>query len=164
VGSGQAQEFCLMYFKKHSQEKFLFLVSDIVKMIFLNNFEKNGISIHKRRSFSHTRADLSLIGRCEIYEFLAFFSPSGIKSLKINLSWISFRKTRLPAFWANYCSEFAVRRGIDIGYWSTSSKCPSMTGALELCDLKSPIDFVILIDHKEGFFSKFLHYLEKLKP
>ena len=71
------------YFKKHKNEKYLFPCSDIRKDDIPAYMQKQGIAFTEAIIYHTVAADLSDLADVK-YDILAFFSPSGIKSLKSN--------------------------------------------------------------------------------
>lgn len=129
VGQRTAQDL-FEYFKKHKSEKFLFPCSDIRKDDIPEYFEKNGISFTEAIIYHTISADLSDLADVK-YDVLAFFSPSGIKSLKINFPNFVQGRTRIAAFGPTTAQ--AVRDlDLILDIEAPMPNAPSMTGALEL--------------------------------
>ncbi|WP_075349075.1 uroporphyrinogen-III synthase [Algoriphagus marinus] len=129
VGQRTAEDL-FDYFKKHKSEKYLFPCSDIRKDDIPNYLEKAGIAYTEAIIYHTIAADLSDLADVK-YDILAFFSPSGIKSLKINFPDFSQGNTRIAAFGPTTAQ--AVRDlDLILDIEAPLPNAPSMTGALEL--------------------------------
>ncbi|GAB2477875.1 MAG: uroporphyrinogen-III synthase [Cytophagales bacterium] len=129
VGQRTAQDL-FDYFKKHKNEKYLFPCSDIRKDDIPEYMEKNGIAFTEAIIYHTLPADLSDLADVK-YDILAFFSPSGLKSLKQNFPDFVQGKTRIAAFGPT--TSQAVRDlGLILDIEAPMPNAPSMTGALEL--------------------------------
>lgn len=129
VGQKTAEDL-FDYFKKHKSEKYLFPCSDIRKDVIPEYMEKNGISFTEAIIYHTLAADLSDLADVK-YDILAFFSPSGIKSLKVNFPDFVQGKTRIAAFGPTTAQ--AVRDlDLILDIEAPLPNAPSMTGALEL--------------------------------
>ena len=118
------------YFKKHKSEKYLFPCSDIRKDDIPSYMEKQGIAFTEAIIYHTVAADLSDLADVK-YDILAFFSPSGIKSLRQNFPDFVQGKTRIAAFGPTTAK--AVRdMGLMLDIEAPMPNAPSMTGALEL--------------------------------
>jgi uroporphyrinogen-III synthase len=118
------------YFKKHKSEKYLFPCSDIRKEDIPSYMEKQGIAFTEAIIYHTVAADLSDLADVK-YDILAFFSPSGIKSLRQNFPDFVQGKTRIAAFGPTTAQ--AVRdMGLILDIEAPMPNAPSMTGALEL--------------------------------
>ncbi|EIM75061.1 uroporphyrinogen-III synthase [Nitritalea halalkaliphila LW7] len=118
------------YFKKHKNEKYLFPCSDIRKAEIPDYMEKHNIAITEAIIYHTVAADLSDLRDIK-YDILAFFSPSGIKSLVHNFPDFEQNNTRIAAFGPTTAKE--VRdQGLILDIEAPMPNAPSMTGALEL--------------------------------
>jgi uroporphyrinogen-III synthase len=118
------------YFKKHKNEKYLFPCSDIRKDDIPAYMQKQGIAFTEAIIYHTVAADLSDLADVK-YDILAFFSPSGIKSLKSNFPDFVQGKTRIAAFGPTTAQ--AVRdMELILDIEAPMPNAPSMTGALEL--------------------------------
>ncbi|MBS9524224.1 uroporphyrinogen-III synthase [Litoribacter ruber] len=118
------------YFKKHKGEKYLFPCSDIRKDDIPAYLEKNNIEFTEAIIYHTVAADLSDLKDIK-YDILAFFSPSGIKSLLQNFPDFKQNNTRIAAFGPT--TSQAVRdEGLILDIEAPMPNAPSMTGALEL--------------------------------
>jgi uroporphyrinogen-III synthase len=118
------------FFKKHKGEKYLFPCSDIRKDEIPSFLEKNNIEFTEAIIYHTVAADLSDLKDIK-YDILAFFSPSGIKSLLQNFPDFKQNNTRIAAFGPTTAQ--AVRdEGLILDIEAPMPNAPSMTGALEL--------------------------------
>jgi uroporphyrinogen-III synthase len=118
------------FFKKHKGEKYLFPCSDIRKDDIPSFLEKNNIEFTEAIIYHTVAADLSDLKDIK-YDILAFFSPSGIKSLLQNFPDFKQNNTRIAAFGPTTAQ--AVRdEGLILDIEAPMPNAPSMTGALEL--------------------------------
>lgn len=118
------------YFKKHKSEKYLFPCSDIRKEDIPEYLDKMGISYTEAIIYHTVAADLSDLKDIK-YDVLAFFSPSGIKSLKQNFPDFEQNNTRIAAFGPTTAKE-VLNQGLILDIEAPMPNAPSMTGALEL--------------------------------
>lgn len=118
------------YFKKHKSEKYLFPCSDIRKDEIPNYLAKTNIEFTEAVIYHTVAADLSDLRDIK-YDVLAFFSPSGIKSLKHNFPDFKQNETRIAAFGPTTASEVRDQELI-LDIEAPMPNAPSMTGALEL--------------------------------
>ena len=92
--------------------------------------DKNGIAYTEAIIYHTVAADLSDLADVK-YDVLAFFSPSGIKSLKSNFPDFNQEFTRIAAFGPTTAQ--AVREmDLILDIEAPMPNAPSMTGALEL--------------------------------
>ncbi|NLR94740.1 MULTISPECIES: uroporphyrinogen-III synthase [Flammeovirga] len=117
-------------FKKHKSEKYLFPCSDIRKEDIPNFMDEAGIEMNEAIIYRTVAADLSDLSDI-FYDMIAFFSPSGIKSLFTNFPDFEQKETRIAAFGPTTAS--AVRdAGLHLDVEAPLPNAPSMTGAIEL--------------------------------
>lgn len=118
------------YFKKHKSEKYLFPCSDIRKDDIPDFLTKSNITFTEAIIYHTVAADLSDLRDIK-YDILAFFSPSGIKSLLHNFPDFKQNNTRIAAFGPTTAKE--VRdNDLILDIEAPMPNAPSMTGALEL--------------------------------
>ncbi len=118
------------YFKKHKGEKYLFPCSDIRKEDIPDFLNKQNITYTEAIIYHTVAADLSDLKDIK-YDILAFFSPSGIKSLFHNFPDFEQNNTRIAAFGPTTAQ--AVReKDLILDIEAPLPNAPSMTGALEL--------------------------------
>ncbi|HLW20119.1 MAG TPA: uroporphyrinogen-III synthase [Cyclobacteriaceae bacterium] len=118
------------YFKKHKSEKYLFPCSDIRKEDIPEYLTKNGIEFTEAIIYHTVAADLSDLKDIK-YDILAFFSPSGIKSLFQNFPDFEQNNTRIAAFGPT-TAQAAREENLILDIEAPMPNAPSMTGALEL--------------------------------
>ncbi|MFH6983223.1 uroporphyrinogen-III synthase [Marinoscillum sp. 108] len=129
TGERTAQDL-LEVMKKHKKEKFIFPCSDIRKDDIPDFMEKNGYDFSEVIIYRTVASDLSDLSDI-FYDIIAFFSPSGIKSLFDNFPNFKQNKTRIAAFGPTTAK--AVRdAGLILDIQAPLPNAPSMTGALEL--------------------------------
>ncbi|WP_289030452.1 uroporphyrinogen-III synthase [uncultured Algoriphagus sp.] len=129
VGTKTAQDL-FDYFKKHKNEKYLFPCSDIRKDDIPDYLAKNNIDFTEAIIYHTVAADLSDLADVK-YDILAFFSPSGIKSLKVNFPEFEQGPTRIAAFGPT-TAEAVRELDLILDIEAPLPNAPSMTGALEL--------------------------------
>lgn len=118
------------YFKKHKSEKYLFPCSDIRKDDIPENLANNGIEFTEAIIYHTVAADLSDLKDIK-YDILAFFSPSGIKSLFHNFPEFKQEFTRIAAFGPT-TAQSVRDENLILDIEAPMPNAPSMTGALEL--------------------------------
>jgi uroporphyrinogen-III synthase len=115
--------------KKHKSEKFLFPCSNIRKEEIPEFMSKNGFNYSEMVLYKTVASDLSDLTDVN-YDVLAFFSPSGIKSLLENFPDFKQNNTRIAAFGPTTAG--AVKdAGLLLDIEAPMPNAPSMTGALE---------------------------------
>ncbi|MEX2513875.1 MAG: uroporphyrinogen-III synthase [Cyclobacteriaceae bacterium] len=129
VGTRTASDL-FEYFKKHKNEKYLFPCSDIRKDEIPEFLGQNNISFTEAIIYYTVAADLSDLKDIK-YDILAFFSPSGIKSLFHNFPDFKQNNTRIAAFGPTTAQEVLDQKMI-LDIEAPLPNAPSMTGALEL--------------------------------
>jgi uroporphyrinogen-III synthase len=116
--------------KKHKNEKYLFPCSNIRKNDIPDFLELNEYTYKEAIIYCTVASDLSDLADVN-YDIIAFFSPSGIKSLFHNFPEFKQNKTRIAAFGPTTAQ--AVREaGLILDIEAPQPEAPSMTGALEL--------------------------------
>lgn len=118
------------FFKKHKSEKYLFPCSDIRKEDIPDFLSKNNIEFTEAIIYHTIAADLSDLKDIK-YDILAFYSPSGIKSLFQNFPDFEQDKTRIAAFGPTTAQE-VKEMDLILDIEAPLPNAPSMTGALEL--------------------------------
>ena len=116
--------------KKHKTEKYLFPCSDIRKDDIPEFMEKNGYNLSEVIIYKTVASDLSDLSDIT-YDIIAFFSPSGIKSLFDNFPDFKQNKTRIAAFGPT-TAKAVKDAGLILDIQAPLPNAPSMTGALEL--------------------------------
>ena len=116
--------------KKHKAEKFLFPCSDKRRNDIPEFMGTNDLHLTEAVLYETVSADLSDLENV-FYDILAFFSPSGIKSLFENFPDFKQNKTRIAAFGPT-TAKAVTDAGLILDIEAPLPNAPSMTGALEL--------------------------------
>lgn len=115
--------------KKHKKEKYLFPCSDIRKEDIPEFMKENDIFYTEAVLYKTVATDLSDLSDVN-YDVIAFFSPSGIKSLFTNFPDFKQKNTRIAAFGPTTAQ--AVRdHDLILDIEAPTPNAPSMTGAIE---------------------------------
>ena len=115
--------------KKYKDEKFLLPASDQLNTeapITLNNLKVDWTQATFYKTVMSDLSDLADV----YYDILAFFSPTGIKSLLMNFPDFELNNTRIAVFGSTTQKE-ALDRGLRVDIMAPSPEAPSMTMALE---------------------------------
>ena len=115
--------------KKYKDEKFLLPASDQLNLdapITLNNLKVDWTQAIFYKTVMSDLSDLKDV----YYDILAFFSPTGIKSLFKNFPDFQQNNTRIAVFGETTKKE-ALEHGLRVDIMAPSPGTPSMTGALE---------------------------------
>lgn len=116
--------------EKHPDEKFLFPCSDIRKGDIPRFMATKGFLYKEAVLYRTVSVDLSTVAIDE-YDMIAFFSPSGVASLKSNFPDFKQSGKRIAAFGPTTAK--AVREnGFELDVEAPMPNAPSMTGAIEL--------------------------------
>jgi uroporphyrinogen-III synthase len=116
--------------KKHKNEKFLFPCSNIRKNDIPNFLNENEYDFSEAVIYRTIASDLSDLAEVN-YDVIAFFSPSGIKSLFHNFPDFEQNKTRIAAFGPT-TAKAVKDAGLILDIEAPHPSAPSMTGALEM--------------------------------
>ena len=114
---------------KHKKEKFLFPCSDIRRDDIPRFLRENNIEHSEAVIYATVSSDLSDLKNVN-YDVIAFFSPSGIKSLFDNFPDFKQNETRIAAF-GNSTIKAATDAGLKCNIEAPTPESPSMTMALE---------------------------------
>jgi uroporphyrinogen-III synthase len=115
--------------KKYKTEKFLLAASDQLNAeapVTLNNLEVEWTQAIFYKTVMSDLSDLADV----YYDVLAFFSPTGIKSLFMNFPDFKQNNTRIAVFGSTTQKE-ALEHGLRIDILAPTPETPSMTMALE---------------------------------
>jgi uroporphyrinogen-III synthase len=115
--------------KKYKDEKFLLPASDQLNVeapITLNNLKVDWTQATFYKTVMSDLSDLADV----YYDVLAFFSPTGIKSLFMNFPDFEQNNTRIAVFGSTTQKE-ALECGLRVDIMAPSPEAPSMTMALE---------------------------------
>lgn len=116
--------------KKNKDSKFLLPCSDIISPNIKESLKKDNINFQCVVLYRTVCSDLSDLSDVN-YDVLAFFSPSGIKSLFQNFPDFKQNDTRIAVF-GSTTSKAAEEAGLRIDICAPQPEAPSMTKALEL--------------------------------
>ncbi len=114
---------------KHKKEKFLLPLSDIHKQSIPALLNKSKIKYTKAILYKTVSSDLSDLADVN-YDILAFYSPSGIKSLTQNFPGFSQDATVIAAF-GPATSKAVKDAGLRLDIQAPMPQAPSMTMALD---------------------------------
>lgn len=126
----QTFEELLPVIKKHKEGNFLVPCSDIISPNIPTSLEKENINFKTVILYRTVCSDLSDLKNVN-YDVLAFFSPSGIKSLFQNFPDFKQNETRIAVFGSTTCKA-AEEAGLRVDICAPQPEAPSMTKALEL--------------------------------
>lgn len=126
----QTFEELIPVIKKHKEGNFLLPCSDIVSPNIPAALNKENIKYTNAVLYRTVCSDLSDLKDVN-YDVLAFFSPSGIKSLFQNFPDFKQNDTRIAVF-GSTTSKAAEESGLRIDICAPQPEAPSMTKALEL--------------------------------
>jgi uroporphyrinogen-III synthase len=115
--------------KKYKDEKFLLPNTDQLNVDVPQTLDKLGIDWTKGVFYKTVMSDLSDL-KDVYYDVLAFFSPTGIKSLFKNFPDFKQNNTRIAVFGTTTQKE-AIDSGLRVDIMAPTPETPSMTGALE---------------------------------
>lgn len=115
--------------KKNKDESYLFPCTDVHKDDIPDFLKKNSFKFAEAVIYKTVCSDLSDLADVK-YDILAFFSPSGIKSLYLNFPKFIQDKTRIAAFGPTTCKA-VIEAKLTINIQAPSPSCPSMTMAIE---------------------------------
>jgi uroporphyrinogen-III synthase len=116
--------------KKHKTEKFLFPCSDKRTNDIPEFMGTNDLHLTEAVMYETVSSDLSDLTSV-FYDIIAFFSPSGIKSLMANFPEYKQNKTRIAAFGPT-TAKAVTAADLILDIQAPLPNAPSMTGALEL--------------------------------
>lgn len=116
--------------RKHKKEKFLYPCSDVRKNDIPEFADTEEFQFTEATMYQTVSADLSDLEDV-YYDIIAFFSPSGIKSLYDNFPDYVQNSTRLAAFGPT-TAKAVTDAGLFLDIQAPLPNAPSMTGALEL--------------------------------
>lgn len=115
--------------KKYKDEKFLLPASDQLNLDVTQTLEKLKVNWSQGIFYRTVMSDLSDLADV-YYDILAFFSPTGIKSLFMNFPDFKQNDTRIAVFGPTTQKE-ALENGLRIDIMAPSPEAPSMTMALD---------------------------------
>lgn len=115
--------------KKYKDEKFLLPNTDQLNADVPQTLDKLGVAWTQGIFYKTVISDLSDL-KDVYYDILAFFSPTGIRSLFENFPNFQQNNTRIAVFGTTTQKE-AIERGLRVDIMAPTPETPSMTGALE---------------------------------
>lgn len=115
--------------KKYKTEKFLLPNTDQLKADVPETLDKLGVDWKQGIFYKTVVSDLSDL-KDVYYDILAFYSPTGIRSLFENFPDFEQNDTRIAVF-GNTTKQEALDKGLRIDILAPTPETPSMTGALE---------------------------------
>lgn len=116
--------------RKHKKEKFLYPCSDVRKNDIPEFADTEEFHFVEATMYQTGSADLSDLEDV-YYDIIAFFSPSGIKSLYDNFPDFKQNSTRIAAFGPT-TAKAVTDAGLFLDIQAPLPNAPSMTGALDL--------------------------------
>ncbi|CAG5071168.1 hypothetical protein DYBT9623_03354 [Dyadobacter sp. CECT 9623] len=116
--------------RKHKKEKFLYPCSDVRKNDIPEFADTEEFSFTEATMYQTVPSDLSDLEDV-YYDIIAFFSPSGIKSLFENFPDFKQKDTRIAAFGPT-TAKAVEDAGLFLDIQAPLPNAPSMTGALDL--------------------------------
>jgi uroporphyrinogen-III synthase len=116
--------------KKHKTEKFLFPCSDKRRNDIPEFMRATDLHLTEAVMYETVSSDLSDLENV-FYDVIAFFSPSGVKSLFENFPDFKQNNTRIAAFGPT-TAKAVNEAGLILDIEAPLPNAPSMTGALEL--------------------------------
>ncbi len=117
-------------FKKHKAEKYLFPCSDIRRDDIASILKKLGSTLTEAVMYRTVSSDLSDLAEVN-YDIIAFFSPSGVKSLYDNFPDFLQKNTRIAAFGPTTAAAVRAKE-LMLNIEAPLPNAPSMTSAIEL--------------------------------
>lgn len=115
--------------KKHKDEKFFYPCTDVHTDEIPVFMRKNGFNFSEAVIYRTVCSDLSDLAEVN-YDMIAFFSPSGIKSLFKNFPDFKQNNTRIATFGPT-TARAVIDAGLNIDVQAPSPQAPSMTMAIE---------------------------------
>jgi uroporphyrinogen-III synthase len=116
--------------RKHKTEKFLFPCSNIRSNDIPDFMDTSGLQLTEAVMYETVATDLSDLD-VKQYDVIAFFSPSGVASLKSNFPEYAQNGTRMAAFGPT-TAKAILEAGFTLDIEAPLPNAPSMTGALDL--------------------------------
>jgi len=128
-GGKNAADLCEVL-KKHKTENYLFPCSNIRTPEIPDFLAKNAITYKEAVMYQTVSSDLSDLSDVN-YDIIAFFSPSGLESLRVNFPEFKQNNTRFAAF-GTTTAKAVTDAGLILDIVAPHPNAPSMTGAIEL--------------------------------
>tara|TARA_B100000902_G_scaffold371966_1_gene398547 strand:+ start:1578 stop:2330 length:753 start_codon:yes stop_codon:yes gene_type:complete len=115
--------------QKHSDSKFLFPCSDVLKKKPNKVLLESGLNYTKAEMYKVVCSDLSDLSDVK-YDVLVFFTPTGIKSLLENFPNFEQGETRIAIF-GHSTKQSVEANGLRVDIFAPTKKAPSMSMALD---------------------------------
>jgi len=115
--------------KKHPSEKYIFPCSDVHKEELPARMREQGFDVAEAVMYKTVVSDIQDLASVN-YDVIAFFSPSGIKSLYVNFPDFQQNNTRIAAF-GNTTMDAVRQAGLHIDIQAPTPASPSMMMAIE---------------------------------
>ena len=116
--------------KKHKDEKYLYVCSDISNDNNPNLMTAAKINFHKEVLFRTVSADVKSSIKISDYDMLVFFSPAGITSLKQNFPDFKQNDVAIGGFGGATCKAI-TDAGFQLCFKAPTETAPSMAAAIE---------------------------------
>lgn len=116
--------------KKHKDEKYLYVCSDISNDNNPSLMTAAKINFHKEVLFRTVSADVKSTINIDDYDMLVFFSPAGIVSLKQNFPDFEQKEVAIGGFGNATCKAITAA-GFQLGFHAPTETAPSMAAAIE---------------------------------
>lgn len=116
--------------KKHKEEKFLLPCTDVHKEEVAEYLQKNKMKFTKAILYRTVASNMKDIKNLNEYDIIAFFSPSGIKSLHKNFPKFKQGRTKIAAFGPT-TAKAVVDAKLKLNIQVPNPEAPSMAMALE---------------------------------
>ena len=116
--------------KKHKDEKYLYVCSDISSDATLDLLTAAKLNFTKAVMFRTVPADLKDVVKINDYDMLVFFSPMGIHSLKQNFPDFEQKEVAIGGFGDATCQAI-IDEGFELSFRAPTQTAPSMTMAIE---------------------------------
>ena len=115
--------------KKHTSDKYIFPCSDVHKEVLPSKMRELGYNVTEAIMYKTVVSDISDLANVN-YDLIAFFSPSGIKSLYTNFPDFKQNNTRIAAF-GNTTIDAVKDAGLQLDIKAPTPASPSMMMAIE---------------------------------
>jgi len=162
VGKGNNQDLFPL-FKKHHSEKYLYPCSEIRKSDIPDFMSENNIVCKELIIYETVSAELKDLNIND-YQVIAFFSPSGIASLKENFPDYKQNETLFAAF-GSTTAKAILDTNFRVDIQAPIPQIPSMVGAIELKlkELSDPKAFKKYVKQLEQKMEQQLEEERKMK-
>jgi len=128
--NGRENELVELMLKHKDTERFLLPCSDMYKEGLADAMEAAGLTFDKAIIYRTLSSDLSDMKKNFNYDIIAFFSPSGVKSLFDNFPKFKQNTTRIAAF-GKTTAKAVQEHGLRLDIEAPLPELPSMASALD---------------------------------